>query len=108
SGTWGGLLYDGSTETVDSGVSVTSYFSSYRVVVWATGSLLGINANNKEVTKSVSNSGYTAYNTPDLCLGNANYQGATSPVIVQLCVRSNIAWDANQRASFVNNPWQIF
>ena len=105
-GNWAGYVYDGASQYADSGI-VPVVGRTDTIVVWATSSVVGVNVNGIEVTKSTSNSGYTGYSTPQLFIGDASNL-TPFPFICPLCIRSNIAWSPGQRSAFIANPWQIF
>ena len=103
-GHWAGYLYDSNAEYADSGITPVVGRPDL-IVVWTTGSVLGINVNGTEATKTVISTG--AGYSGSLFLSDGTNNPANS-FICPLCIRSLIAWDANQRSAFINNPWQVF
>jgi len=102
---WAGYLYDGASKYADSGITPVVN-QVYFIVVWATGSVLGVNVNGTEATIATSNSG--AGYSGSFFIGTCSNASAGN-FNVPLCIRANVAWDANQRNAFAaGNPWQVF
>ena len=57
-------------------------------------------------TVAVSNYGYAAYSSPELCIGAASAVAGESDVV--LAIQANEFWNDAQAWGWINNPYQIF
>jgi len=64
-------------------------------------------ANGSEASVAISNNGQNTYTSAEICFGNAGPSNFLQARVL-LAVRTNAYWNAEQRASFYRDPYQIF
>jgi hypothetical protein len=105
---WGIYIFDGGLNGVNHANAPPTANKQDIIVIWATGSEVGIAVNGIETTGTASNSGYTGYAAGQvLCAGNATSNASGYVLQIPLLIRDNSGWSKGKRQEFYANPWQI-